>query len=77
MSSTISRVREVLVCSALAPLVCLGDLGRGFLDVDGGFSLDLVDFGLWLWIWLQLGRLVLDVDGGFPLYLRWILGDFV
>ena len=35
-------------------ICCLmdGDLGAGFLDVDGGFALDLGDFGLWLWIWL-------------------------
>ena len=25
-----------------------GDLGGGFLNVDGGFLLDLEDFGLWL-----------------------------
>jgi len=41
-------------------ICCLmdGDLGAGFLDVHGGFALDLGDFGLWLWIWLQQGRLL-------------------
>ena len=35
-----------------------GDLDGGFLDVDRGYALDLGDFGLWLWIWLQQGRLL-------------------
>jgi len=32
------------------------------LDIDGGFALDLGDFGLWLWIWLQLPLLPLPSE---------------
>ena len=59
-SSAIARALEVSAFIAFLPCeVCLtcylmdGDLGGEFLDVDGGLPLDLLDFGLWLWIWLQ------------------------
>ena len=35
-----------------------GDLGGGFFDVDGGFPLDLRDFGLWLSYYVLSFRLL-------------------